>query len=837
MRRQDPIFDRLMAQIRAYMPDYLAEKGVQFDKQGKIRCVNPDHDDNTPSMGYLKKDGVTPETFLKCFGCGAAYDIFHLANIFERKPLEGKGFLFDNVYYLADKFGIPHEKTELSERELAELRQERLYAAAADVLVDLIAEHEEWQTYPRERGLSRELCLQQGVGVVPWTVFESALIARDFNREFIRGAGIGPHLINDDHCTITLRDYHGRVVGFDRRFIDYDPQQHAHYRSAGEYYPPKYQISNQEKCLLLQKEALLYGIHVAKKHPMKRLDVFESYMDWLTAVQAGHPCCAALCGTSLTDIHVEIIRECGFRHVNLVLNGDDAGMTSMTKYLQKFRNKQGLRVTCMFLGFAPEIEPSSRDVDFYLKAFGGDLRVGLTNYFKHKPTSAFDHQLGQYLNEPDMDGPTIVKEMVGFILNEESPVQRGVLCKVLAEATKVPEEDIRAEIAAIEDKTIESFIDQMMRSLRFTNDSRMKHEILKRTVDDLEEAKVGPRDVVRPDESVEYIRDTYEQFQGTRPGETGWHTGLSNWDENLGGIRKSKEVYCILGGPNVGKSAIVKNMEVGLLKGQEEPCVIVLSLDDPRRTAIAKIHSVLSGFTISDVVTPQDRVFPDPGLKQLWVEARDQILDWADAGRLVIHGSQSGSTTDALERLIKATQDQTGRPVVVFGDSFHNLDGNDEERTKYKKAFQWIQDTTDWWDYTAVWTLEMTKAGMKGKGRFYDASETGKIAYGAKLVAVAYNELHDKREFAKTYWLDTADDPRLGDVRRPVIELEIEKNKIESFKGTLYFKFRDSSGQVYPTSREELKNELASMGALASNPTDAQDILGGHNMDDEEVPF
>lgn len=835
---RDPAFERLLNQIRSYLPEYLEELGVEFNKQGKVCCLNPEHEDRTPSMGYLKRAGVKPETFLKCFGCGVVYDIFHLAHVFEQKPIEGKGFLFDNVYWLADKYGVPHEKKELTERELAELRQERLYTTAAEVLTDLIEQHEEWQEYARnKRGLSREICLAHGVGTVTWDLFLSTMEARGFNREFITSSGINNDKIGGDRLTITLRDYKGKVVGFDRRYIDFDRNTAQHYHAAGEWYPPKYQITSQEKCLLLQKELLLYGIHIAKKHPMKRLDVFESYMDWLTAMEAGHPCCAALCGSALTDLQVEVIRECGFTHVNLVLNGDETGMRSMVKYLEKFRNKTGLKVTCMFLNFHEQVAFEDRDVDYYLRAFQ-DIRVGLKNYFAHEPISAFDHQLSQYLAETGMTPTMVVKEMVGFILNEESPVTRGELCKKLAAATQVPEEDIRAEIAQIEDKGIDEVAEKLSRSLYRARSSREKAEMMRGAVLELDEKIHGKEEVVRPAESVDFVRDAYEEFAYPSEKNHGWLTGLSNWDVSLGGIAKGKEVYCLLGGPNVGKSALITNLEAGILEHSTEPCVIVLSLDDPRRTALAKIHACMSGFAIQDVTFPRERVFKDEGLKKLWLEGRDKIVEFTEQGRLVIAGSNTGNTTTGFERLIKSVQDQTGRPVVVFGDSFHNVGGEGDERIKYKRAFQWVQDTTDWWDYTAVWTVEMTKQGLQGKGRFFHAAETAKIAYGAKCVGVLYNEMHDKREFATTYWMDDPGVEGQPAFKRPVVQVEIEKNKLlkaGNFKGTLYFKFRDYTGQFFPTSLQEIKDELKRSGALSE--TEVEAVTGAARQQSGEVPF
>jgi len=833
-RRDDPAFEALLKKVRAYLPDYLQEHGVTFTQAGKTCCIHPQHNDKTPSMGYLKRNDTEPETFLKCFGCGRVLDIFHAANIFDGKPLDGKGFLFDNVYFLAEKYRIPHEKLELSEQELQELKQERLYTAAAEIIVDLIEKYPENQEYVRNRGIPHGFQLEHGIGVVNWEQFITEIQNRGFSREYVKSSGINQDKIGLDRMTITLRDFKGKIVGFDRRYTLFDKEEYKSYMAAGQYYPPKYQITSQEKCMILRKETLLYGIHVAKQHPMKRLDVFESYMDWATAVLAGHPCCAALCGTALTDLQVEVIRECGFRHVNLVLNGDEVGRTNMIKYLEKFRNQKGLRVTAMFLTFNEATPPSDRDVDFYIRAWP-NLVEGLSNFFAHQPTSAFDYQLGVYQKEPDMGSLDIVKEMVGFILNEESPIERGLLCRKLADVTGVPEQDIRSEIDTIEDKEVETAIERLMWDLRRARDSRSKKNLLYHAVDTIE--TMGEKDeVARPDETVSFARGAFEKFANTQEGELGWLTGMSNWDHHLKGLKKSKEVYCFLGGPNVGKSASLGNLCTGIIQHNAEPACIYLSLDDPRETTLAKLMAIASGFNIQDVIFPNERVWKDEDQKRIWVQWRDKILEWVDSGRLVIQGTNLGNSTKVFERLIKTVQDQTGRPVILFGDSFHNIGGEGEDRARFKAAFQWAQDSSDHLDYTSLWSLEMTKAGFEGKGRFWHAAETAKIAYGAKLVGVLYNELHDRREKAEHYWLDQADNPQLELRKRPVVQMEIEKNKVNSFKGTLWFKFHEESARLIPTSREEVEDEIKKMTSVDSGAL-VDNIIGVADHQEEAPEF
>lgn len=63
-------------QLKQRLPEYLAKIGV--DTRKNFRCLNPGHDDKTPSMAYDSKRNK-----VHCFGCGATWDIFDLVAVEE----------------------------------------------------------------------------------------------------------------------------------------------------------------------------------------------------------------------------------------------------------------------------------------------------------------------------------------------------------------------------------------------------------------------------------------------------------------------------------------------------------------------------------------------------------------------------------------------------------------------------------------------------------------------------------------------------------------------------------------------------------------------------------
>lgn len=70
-------YDHLIEDLRGCLVEYMAQKGyVVRGRHKMIRCLNPDHQDDTPSMSYYAKAQQ-----MHCFGCGANYDLFDLIGL------------------------------------------------------------------------------------------------------------------------------------------------------------------------------------------------------------------------------------------------------------------------------------------------------------------------------------------------------------------------------------------------------------------------------------------------------------------------------------------------------------------------------------------------------------------------------------------------------------------------------------------------------------------------------------------------------------------------------------------------------------------------------------
>lgn len=103
-----------LKEIKNYLMDYLQQQGYYNpDRQGRILCKNPEHQEKRPSMSYNKKNNT-----LHCFSCNATYSIIDLAIIDQEigdqaEPLEARLKNKENIglaiKHIKDLFNISGE--------------------------------------------------------------------------------------------------------------------------------------------------------------------------------------------------------------------------------------------------------------------------------------------------------------------------------------------------------------------------------------------------------------------------------------------------------------------------------------------------------------------------------------------------------------------------------------------------------------------------------------------------------------------------------------------------------------------------------------------------------
>lgn len=844
---KDQTFHRLLRELKPFLRPYLEEHEVEIDERDFMCCISTSHPDRTPSMHIVPG---TDETVLHCFGCGATYNIFHAANALEGMEDKGTGFIKETIPALAKKYKIEFDAAdlELSEEAVEKYRYRQLYRDAADVLKS-IGTHK----HTEARGWKKEICEEHAVASVDWNAFKTRLMqAGGYDEEELQSKGIHRRLFAHHLITFTIYDERGRPSGFVARNVDFDKGNKATF--------PKYRNTNNE-VPTYDKSKILYGLQTTTRTPERRLDIFEGYADWVTAQHYSHPCSCAMGGVAITLEHLQVIKDLGFTHINLIFDGDVTGKKRTSGYLDRYAGKiEGLKITVMSLPFADDcgLEASDQDPDNFFKLYG------LKGFMEIEPMTAFDWRLVGRLDDirtsyldsgvtieelrenfkqiAEDDLRLLVDQIVPFIMADDSPIERGRMCVKLARLTGVSEQDIREEVSVRSNRQVKDIGELLQRKLKYAGDDALQiADIISDAQKRVGEA-TNSQDLASYDhnEMVSDLDSFFTECDNPTNELTGWRTGWSMFDDPvvMGGVPKKGGIITLAGSPNHGKSAILMNLAKQLVIS-DNPGLSVLMwyLDDPRHVAWSKMLASMCCESILDCCRPDRNIYRDPVRKERFIGWRNFLRNAVQTNKLMIKGHNIGNDIGSLEYWIKYTQDSTGNDVVVFVDAVHDMitgtAADTDERIKFTRIYDWAQATTETMSYTFATCAHVTKSGSaKGKPEQTDLSETGKIGFASKMIGMVYSEIDyltsvHRRDDAVMYWTDESEVDNL-DRRKPIVEMNITKNKGAQFKGNMYFKHKSDACLLQPMTFEEV-NRTVEANKLAAN-----DEQMGHNMQPTE---
>jgi len=188
---KEETFHRLIKEIKPYLKLYLIENNIEINERNFLRCINPNHEDKNPSMHLIP---ASNDTVMHCFSCGANYDIFNAACIFQKLEDRGVGFIKNTIPTLAKKYDIEFDEAdlELSEEVLNKYRYRQIYHHAYETLKELATfEHCE------SRKWTASICRELGIGSVDFKKFMKRLCDKG----------------NYSEDEIVERDIHNRLFG------------------------------------------------------------------------------------------------------------------------------------------------------------------------------------------------------------------------------------------------------------------------------------------------------------------------------------------------------------------------------------------------------------------------------------------------------------------------------------------------------------------------------------------------------------------------------------------------------------------------------------------------
>ena len=828
--------DGLKAQVRTHLAEYI--KGFVKMGEGNFCCINPLHDDKNPSCGIVKGN----RELFHCFSCGAVGDIFVAANMLEQKPLKGAGFLAENLFYLAKKFGHEAPNLELTADEQHDLDTYRAYAIASQILVtstpsDRVAAKLQAYGWNPKKTL-RDL----GIGsVVSFDDFTAKMTKTyGFDRQFLKNVDLdNKRIFSPDNLVFTVCDEHGQPVGFAARNLLFDSLKADYEAAKGQFgedseqakeartklkMSPKFVNSSQEvegetelKNRIYQKGTRLFGFHIARKNAPP-LYIFEGYGDCATAYNAGLHNACAIGSTSFSEEHLNLVLDMGLSHVIFVLDADKAGATGTDRFVELVEKHLGghvgLKVQIVIM---PD---GSDDPDAFIRKNGLDAFMAL------EKVDVFTWKLQQLVKSGHAEPDTVIEANIGLIMNEQNHVKRLRMAEALSKATATMFDAIWSEVLRRQDQVGQQITEEL--SLLADRTSKMLtrspdkiKEILMDSTQQVDRINTMHKgyDLGQLTSYIDGIFETADAHVADSELKLGWPL----FDKLFGGVPHADAFISIPGKPNQGKSSWLANVAHRLVDNNDDVIVLYHTVDDAMRWflprlfgskyGIASEHFYKAGYHLNNntLVKPSGET-SKVRFRDVYEEAKKWFKAKMAAERLLVYdAAMLDNNVFSLEMRVRDIRKRyPTTPIVVFGDNFHlytNPAMKEEGEAKTRGLSMACKNLANVQHVTMIMTMELPKTALEeGKRpRMINIKGSAGISYDASANIGIYNDQKDRREAADLTW-DEEVEPQMDPmnpgqmvtrIRRPILELVFDKSKVNGgFDGNLYYAFNQTSGRV-----------------------------------------
>jgi DNA primase len=814
--------DELVDLLKLKLADYLESMDIT-DPRKHFTCICGTHDDSTPSM-ILHKDG----TYAKCFSCGVVCDIFKAASLLEDKPLSGPEFITDNVFYLADKFGI---KYNISKSDDARSAMKNAYFRAYRIVADYItnvAENNPTEAFLKEikkRKWKKKESISLGLGCVNlFSDLLNELKVNEFSKEFIELIGLmRPDIFNKDSLIFTIYDEFGRPIAFYSRDVFFEDKKEEFLKkrsdleiSAGKA-PVKYN-STANFTGVYEKPLFPYGIHDCKN--FHKIIAVEGHGCKHSLRLAGIDNVFALGGLELSEDTVRKMADLGVTNLVLLLDNDPKGYEKVKNIIRKFFGKISIELSVMDMS---SIADDVKDPDEFLRKYS----VELFNTIAEVP--CLQWLITEELKCDNADPYTVLQDFTPLIAMERSPLLRQKIINFVSDITGVDRniigEEVNQKLSSIAERQGEY-------ALKVMDEAR---EILTMSPENIDGAfslieqklrklkdKENSEELFSSNETLRSVVKLQER-QESDAEEPVIKTGYADLDANVS-IPYNEVFGLVMSPPNSGKSALFISMALRVLENNDNAMVVIHTIDDSRDVYINRMIAALTRIKINWIARP--KFFLDEDKSKLRADAYRKITEYIRQERLVIKDITHGGSVEYFGRLLSYYRDRySDRNIVSFCDNFHRLqlesDDGSEGRHKFRAMSALMKSYTTKYDACVFSTVEMNKQDMYSKPTNASGiAEAAALQFDANLIIYLWNEMNCERDQAmltfdskvlEYYREDNAYVHKT--VTKPIIEALILKNKLSEYKGSLYFKFHPEMSlydEISITEVNDIKEKIQS---------------------------
>ncbi len=409
----------------------LVGQHVTLKRAGRdLRGLCPFHKEKTPSF-YVRPT----EQYFKCFGCGAAGDVFTFI-----QKIHSIAFP-EARQMLADRFGIKLNVVPTQSDEKGQITRTQLLRVtkwAASLFQKCLRDDpgKTARDYIQHRRILPELVDRFQLGYAPDSydflmnqarrsgVSESLLLASGLVKP---RQGGGFYDAFRHRLMFPIADVTGQIIAFGGRILRETDE-------GGKYI-------NSPETLLFNKSKCLYGINIARQSltDKNRAVLVEGYLDVIMAHQCGFSETIAALGTSMTDQHAEVIRRY-VPGVVLVFDGDQAGIRAADRGCEIAVTG---RLDVSLVGLPDGLDPCD-----YLTQY---KREDFEELLIHAPTALefkWQQVLGSHkASESAVARREAIQRFVRFVgltmaHGQVDAIQRGLVVNQLAKLLGVSTEDV-----------------------------------------------------------------------------------------------------------------------------------------------------------------------------------------------------------------------------------------------------------------------------------------------------------------------------------------------------------------------------------------------------------
>ena len=293
-------------------------------------------------------------------------------------------------------------------------------------------------------------------------------------------------------------------------------------------------------------------------------------------------------------------------------------------------------------------------------------------------------------------------------------------------------------------------------------------------------------------QTIKYV-DEYAWKKGELGG-LDW--GIKSFNEAFDGLQTG--LIMVAGQANVGKSSLCMNLAYTISKANTEitekkpnkAYVLYFSLDDNDTDLLPRFIAIDQKIPINVIKAPKK--YEDDILKMTKrAQGMNNLKDRLDYFKII--DSKQGTSIEFIEEQLKRhhlqlqMKDEAYKLVAIV-DNFHDITVDSQsfsnENKKYDHISGEISRICTQLDIPFICTAEFRKLNGNRRPVVDDIRESVKIAYEAKAILLCYNEVGLRGEAASIYWQR----PDV-DMKQPVMEVKVGKNKYSEYKNRLFFEF------------------------------------------------